>query len=178
MERKTITLISGNEKNWHWDIALHINRMGRIYNAGYVAIHAHSQYYLENDKKIKERSKVWNKGNKERKAEKGREWYENNKAITIKRGIKWNKANRGKRSKIRLKYMQGNGKRRRKELGFIPLNDSFLGGAGHHVDNQHVIFIPNSIHISIGHNLKTGMGMAKINAIAFRYLFSEEKHDE
>ena len=174
MKKKTITLISGNEDDWHWDVTLHIGKNGSIYNEGYIAIHAHKQYYVKNQKIIQKRSKDWNKNNKKRKAENGYKWYKNNKIITINRSIKWNRINRGKKSKIDLKYMQGRGRKRRKELGFIPLNKPFPNAAGHHVDSQHVIFIPNSVHLSIGHNLKTGKGMAKINAIAFRFLFKGE----
>jgi len=41
--------------------------------------------------------------------------------------------------------------KREKGLGFIPLNKPFPGSVAHHVDNQHVVHIPELIHI-MGNN--------------------------
>lgn len=181
MKKKTITLISDNEGSRHWDITLHIGRAGAIYNGGYIAIHTHKQYYSENNKKIRKRSKDWNKENKERKAEKGHKWYRINKEAIIKRTAEWCKGHKNKRKIINSRYARKNSKKmkaRRRQLGFIPLNNSFPNAAAHHVDINHIIYIPDKIHRSNSHNLKTGRGMPQINAIAFRWLFKEGENDK
>jgi hypothetical protein len=63
---------------------------------------------------------------------------------------------------------------RRRTLGFIPLNKPFVGCEGHHVDNEQVINIPKSLHRSIWHRQSNGDSMAKINAVAYNFLFKQE----
>jgi hypothetical protein len=65
----------------------------------------------------------------------------------------------------------------RRLLGFVSLNAWFPGSAGHHVDNEQVIHMPKALHNSVYHNQHTGRGMAKINAIAYNYLFKQELND-
>jgi hypothetical protein len=63
---------------------------------------------------------------------------------------------------------------RRRILGFVPLNEPFVGGEGHHVDRELVIFMPKALHRSIYHRQSDGRGMAQINAIAYNFLFKQE----
>jgi hypothetical protein len=63
---------------------------------------------------------------------------------------------------------------KRRSLGFIPLNSSFNGCEGHHVDNEQVIYLPHKLHRSIYHRQSDGYGMAKINAVAYNFLFKQE----
>jgi hypothetical protein len=63
-------------------------------------------------------------------------------------------------------------------LGFIPLNRWFKGGSAHHINENLVIFIPHNIHKKITHNVRTGMGMEKINKYAIEFLFKTEIGDE
>jgi len=63
---------------------------------------------------------------------------------------------------------------KRRTLGFVLLNPPFPGCEGHHVDNEQVINMPHKLHRSIYHNQQTGQGMAKINAVAYNYLFKQE----
>lgn len=63
---------------------------------------------------------------------------------------------------------------KRRVLSFIPLNHWFVGCEGHHVDDTQVIHIPKKLHKSIPHNQWTGYNMAKINAIAYNFLFKQE----
>lgn len=65
-------------------------------------------------------------------------------------------------------------KAKRRLLGFVPLNECFVGCEGHHVDNEQVINMPKALHRSIYHNQHTGQGMAQINAIAYNFLFKQE----
>jgi len=59
---------------------------------------------------------------------------------------------------------------KRRELGSIILNAPFNGSEGHHIDKSHVIFIPESLHTSIPHNVWTGSGMAEINTEVYKWL--------
>ena len=63
---------------------------------------------------------------------------------------------------------------RRRTLGFIPLNKPFVGCEGHHIDNEQVINIPKSLHRSIWHRQSNKDSMAKINAVAYNFLFKQE----
>jgi hypothetical protein len=55
---------------------------------------------------------------------------------------------------------------KRRELGFTPLNKPFEGCVGHHIDKDHVVYIPEEVHQSIPHSVFTGWGMKEINALA------------
>ena len=59
---------------------------------------------------------------------------------------------------------------KRRELVFNPLNQSFEGSEGHHINKNDVIYIPKEIHKSIRHCLKTGNNMLEINKLAIRFL--------
>ena len=59
-------------------------------------------------------------------------------------------------------------------LKYIPLNKSFKGCEGHHINDKHVIFIKSDLH-HVPHNQKTGAGMQKMNRKAFKEMF---KHKE
>jgi hypothetical protein len=63
---------------------------------------------------------------------------------------------------------------KRRVLGFIPLNQPFDGCNGHHIDRERVVYIPEVLHMSIRHNVWNGHNMAKINAVAFNFLFKQE----
>ncbi len=59
---------------------------------------------------------------------------------------------------------------KRRTLGFIPLNSWFPDADAHHLDHDRVAYIPHMIHKSVSHNVWTGRGMEKINALALQYL--------
>jgi hypothetical protein len=63
---------------------------------------------------------------------------------------------------------------KRRVLGFVPMNEPFDGCEGHHVDNEQIIYMPHALHRSIYHRQTDGRGMAKINAIAYNFLFKQE----
>jgi len=65
---------------------------------------------------------------------------------------------------------------KRRVLGFVPLNEPFVGCEGHHVDDERVIHIPRQMHQGKGHghNHWTGKGVAQMNAVAFNFLFKQE----
>lgn len=56
--------------------------------------------------------------------------------------------------------------KRRKLFGFIPHNKPQENFHGHHLDFNHVIFIPKKIHVSIPHSVVHNKNMNLINNIA------------
>ena len=60
-----------------------------------------------------------------------------------------------------------------KGRGFIPLNEWFEGSVGHHIDEEFVIFIPEKMHRSVLHRLKTGQNMDEINELAIDFCFGD-----
>jgi hypothetical protein len=56
----------------------------------------------------------------------------------------------------------------------VKLNAWFAGCDRHHVDNDQIIHLPRELHETIRHRqLDTG-NMAKMNAIAYNFLFKQE----
>lgn len=70
----------------------------------------------------------------------------------------------------KVKVIQRKMKAKRRALGFIPLNKPFLGCDGHHVDKEHVVYVPHVLHKSVPHDIWTGRNMAEINAAVGNWL--------
>ena len=77
---------------------------------------------------------------KERKRRQTREYYKNHKEKAFERRD-----------------------RRKRLLGFLPINKPFEGAEGHHMTTEIVIYIPAGLHRSVVHNVFSGMGMEEIN---------------
>jgi hypothetical protein len=58
---------------------------------------------------------------------------------------------------------------KRRDLAFLPLNLWFPDCEGHHLDHDHVLYIPRILHQSVSHNHTSGRGMEQINALALAY---------
>jgi hypothetical protein len=63
---------------------------------------------------------------------------------------------------------------RKRNLGFVPLNKKFDGADGHHIDKQHVVYIPKELHMSIPHKQTDKKSMEKINELAFNWMLGEQ----
>ena len=63
--------------------------------------------------------------------------------------------------------VSGRKNRRKRELGFYPLNNRFGGSDAHHIDNTNVIYIPNDIHRTVPRTLSSEKTMERINIIAW-----------
>jgi len=77
-------------------------------------------------------------------------------------------------------YGQERGNSKFRGRGFFPLNKKTkIADTQHHIDEDIVIFIPREMHEKNWHNLKTGEGMDKINALAFEFYTIQwcEEHD-
>jgi len=62
---------------------------------------------------------------------------------------------------------------KRRKLGFIPLNKKFPHSHAHHINKIVVIYIPERMHQTHKHNVYTGVGMDKINFLAFNFLWKQ-----
>lgn len=158
MRAKEFTLLSDNDgiddERWFWNIRLIVRRDGVISNTNYIKARQMRAYYLRNQEKLKQQSRDWTRANPGRGAETCAKWREDN-PDAYRRISRQN----AKRQKAR-----------RREMGFEPLNDKFEGAHAHHINNDQVIYIPAEMHKN-NHNLRTGVGMAEMNALAFQYLF-------
>ena len=60
--------------------------------------------------------------------------------------------------------------RRKRDFGYIPLNNYKSGYAFHHLDKTYGIYMPKEEHRSIWHSISKNINMDEINALAFNYL--------
>ena len=60
---------------------------------------------------------------------------------------------------------------KRKEFGYIELNERFEGSEGHHLDKELVLHIPKELHQSIWHSVITGKNMNEINDKAIEWAY-------
>jgi len=85
------------------------------------------------------------------------------------------KTTKGKITKTKTQH------KRRRNLGFLPLNKPFVGANAHHIDKNHVIYIPKRLHQTAYHNIWTGAGMDNMNMKAFGFILwnlGVPKHSE
>lgn len=130
--------------------------------------HRKSQLKPEHIKRQKEYVHKWDKDGIKRKIY--RQNYQKNHPDYAKFTRKWEQNNPEKTKMKRKKSRDF----RRREMGVIPLNSWFKGSHGHHIDSQHVIYIPSKLHMEYaGHNHKKPETMVEINKKAFFYLMNE-----
>jgi len=67
--------------------------------------------------------------------------------------------------------------RKRRHLGFSPLNYRFEGCVGHHIDEEFIIFIPEDMHLKHKHSLKDKESMKVINDLAFEFMTQQFSDD-
>lgn len=60
--------------------------------------------------------------------------------------------------------------KRRRELGYNPLNQYFKGSDAHHIDYTNIIYIPTKLHESIDHSQLDEISMQRINIIAWTFM--------
>ena len=66
---------------------------------------------------------------------------------------------------------------KRKMLGYDTVNEPFDGSDGHHIDREHVVYVPKKIHKSVYHRLDRPDTMDRVNTKVYCWLlgFGEEK---
>jgi len=121
---------------------------------GKIAVNKASKKYSETEVGYKSHLKAVNKYHK---TDKG-------KSIVNKSIKKYHQSDNGKMSISKTQS------KRKRDMGFIPLNEYQLNHAGHHINKDYVIYIPYNIHNSIYHNHKLPETMVDINNYAFEYL--------
>jgi len=118
------------------------------------------KYYQDNKKEIKK----YYQDNKEEIKEKRKEYREENKE-KIKEYSKTPKRKEGRKRRQA---------KRRRNLGFNPLNVWFKNSEGHHINNTDVIYIPKKLHLNYyGHSILSNKNMEPINTVAFFFLLMQ-----
>lgn len=149
----------------------------KTYNKNYRATHKrhslseqqkqHKKEYMQNyyqthkqkwDKIIK-----WKKDNPEYM----RNWRTNNKEGIKAYFEEWLKTHK---EQIRELWAKHTSKRR--NLGFIYLNEQFEGAVRHHINKEYIVWVPKELHRSVYHNVWTGQGMTEINNKVFEWLLT------
>jgi len=120
------------------------------------------QYYKEHRDEELARGKQY----REKNQDYFKQYREQNKDKYRQARKVWQETHREQRREIVRRH---NSKRKR-GLGFIPLNEPFENSEAHHIDEERVIYIPKEYHKSVSHNVWTGKNMALINALAWDYL--------
>jgi len=121
-------------------------------------------YYHEHKEEILIQCKQYQETHRDTRQLWRREYYINNKEYFVLKRKLWAQSNNGKISKHK-----SNAKRKR-DLGFIPLNNILPDHDGHHIDRDYIIYIPEKLHRSCPHGQNGPESMQKINKLAWEYL--------
>lgn len=123
------------------------------------------QYALTHRGEIKQYNKQYRSTHREKMKEQKKQYYLKYRGEVKQKTKQWKLDNPEKVRKIGEKHTS-----KHRSLGFEPLNKPFEGADAHHIDKERVIYMPEEYHRAIRHCLKTGKGMALINALAWDYL--------
>ncbi len=116
-------------------------------------------YRNKHNEELKEYNKKYSKEHKE-------ELKLNRKEYDKTYRKKYNNSLRGKEVRKRRKH------KRRRNLGFNPLNNWFEESHAHHIDKINVIYISIKLHKSIYHNLFKNININEINIKTWDFLES------
>lgn len=142
----------------------------KAYQKEYMKAYQQSEKYKAHrqSEKRKTYQKAYAKANKEKIAARNKAYMK-----------AYREANREKRKASQKAYMKTPGgktasakrnTKRKREMGYIPLNKPFAGSEGHHVDAERVIHIPKYLHRMFPHNHRKPGTMILINAAAYQFL--------
>lgn len=127
------------------------------------------QYYRDHREQIIKSTGDWAKNHREQVNAIMRNYYrthESDRERRKKHFEDWKQKNPDKFKECMRKHTY----KRRRELGYVPLNEPFAGSEAHHIDLELVVNIPKKLHHSIYHNVHTGFGMTEINDKVFEWL--------
>ena len=93
---------------------------------------------------------------------------EKGKAMQARGSACYNQTEKGKIIAARVNA------RRKRDLGYKPINNWFPGSEGHHINKEDVLFIPVELHRSIAHRQDDLESMKEINDVAFEWFYIEE----
>ncbi len=133
------------------------------------------RYYKDHKKEIAEYKKQWyqehpgyqkeyKQENEDHIKEYNKQYAIENKEKILENNRKYKKTPDGKITS--MKYIA----KRRRELGYNPLNEWFEGCEGHHLDNVNIIHVPEDLHQLISHNQYNSKNMDIINLRAWDFL--------
>jgi len=125
----------------------------------------------------KKYNKQWNKDNEEYRKERDRQYYKDNQEHLEEYRKQWNEDNKEYKSEYQKQYYKTSAGKltikrsnaKRKNFGFIPLNDWFKNCEGHHLNYDDVIFIPKELHRSVYHSVTQNINMNEINNAVFEW---------
>lgn len=165
-----------------------LNRAQKKYLETHPEMKEYFQLYYETHKEhLKELTKAWVKNHPDKVKEYQREYFKKSykphprqKRFTSEE-LKQHRRNYLNRSEVKqhnkerlknwrkehpeeYKLRQKKQDFKRRGLGNSCLNKRFEGSHGHHVNFNEVVFIPESLHNSVWHNVWTGKGMSEINS--------------
>ena len=178
MKTKNFTLISEYGKEWYWYIFASIREDGSFETKGKIRISNNRDSY----NKRKEYFKIRYSKNKKYSPKRNKEYYEKHKEDIKKRNKKYREMHREKVNERNRKYSKTeNGKKiehrksaKRREKGFVELNEPLDGIKcnAHHINQNDVVYIPRSSHISYPHNLnKPDRNLDIVNSIAYAEIY-------
>lgn len=122
------------------------------------------EYYMLRKKEHNEYVREYKKTHKFQTRKAQQKYYREHKEEINRRTSQYQKTKKGK--EVSSKCYN----RRKRNLGFVPLNEWFEKSEAHHINKNEIIYIPNELHQSIRHNLQTGKNMFEINMNAFEFL--------
>jgi len=173
MKSKQFLLDSGNINGYYWKIVVNIRENGSFLNKGNITLYG---------EKEKEYQKEYHKRNREQRITAMKIWREENSDHINKYYKKHNKSDEAKEARRKYrktkKGIENHRKdtaKRKKNFGFIALNKPFSNSDAHHIDKQHVVYIPHDLHNSISHCVETGKNMEGINQLAMMYIGKQPK---
>lgn len=168
MSAKNIQLFKGCEEGGSWIIYTRVKENGKFSSKGYFDF-SNPEYYEKNRRRMRQQQNNYYQEHKEERVEYYKENAEHFKKYrkdhakeATERTYIWNREHPIEYKVIRKRSRD----RRKRNLGFEPLNTCFEGSEAHHMTKDVVIFIPKELHRSVRHNLETGEGMDEINGKA------------
>ena len=143
------------------EIVLQSRRKNREKNLEYC-----KQWYIEHREQKKQYTKKYQETYPQWHLEYQKQYYKTHLKEIMEKTIIWRENNP---IKVKEMYARHSNKRRRL-LGFIPLNKCFEGSVAHHININEIVYMPEKVHRSIWHCLETGKNMIEINKIAINFI--------
>lgn len=113
--------------------------------------------------KRREKAGKYYQEHKKEKKEYNKQYKEENKEELKLSHAEYMRTEKGKAAMNRFQS-------KRRDLGFLELNESFEGAVAHHINKDTIVYVPKQLHQGVYHNLKTGQGMVEINNAVVEWL--------
>ena len=122
------------------------------------------KYYQQHKSEENNRNKEYYKLHQEQIKADNKKYYYEHHELVLECARKYKQSEKGRSTQHQ--YIA-----KRRNLGFIELNDHFDGAEAHHIDKEFVLYIPKELHRSVWHNVWTGQGMEEINEKAIEWAY-------